>query len=203
VHKSWPTGGGHRVHYVEKSSIGCAVFWNEQSLPSLFSVLQLRKETRCPTINQVSRVKIQIRSPASRVKTQIKNPASRHRIPAKAASPATRNKKQTARFGGPFYFGVAVALQTPSIPVHSARTGRSFESSWQDRRKIFISKILVAIKLIGALALAALYFACACRKSNPNILVVLCVPKIRFGVVPVVNLIGLTSEAESRNPSVL
>ena len=87
----------------QKSSIGCALFLERTKLPIVVFRSATRKETRCPTINQVSRVKIQIRSLASRVKTQIKNPANRHRIPAKAASQATRNKKQAARFGGPLY----------------------------------------------------------------------------------------------------
>jgi hypothetical protein len=87
----------------QKSSIGCALFLERTKLPIVVFRSPTRKETRCPTINQVSRVKIQIRSLASRVKTQIKNPANRHRIPAKAASQATRNKKQAARFGGPLY----------------------------------------------------------------------------------------------------
>ena len=110
------TDRGRAPHSVrQKSSIGFAFFLERTKLPIVVLCSPTRKETRCPTINQVSRVKIQTRSPASRVRTQIKSPANRHRIPAKAASLATRNKKQTARFGGPFLFFAKREGQTKKI----------------------------------------------------------------------------------------
>jgi hypothetical protein len=99
----------------KKVPLAVHFFWNEQSFPSLSSVPNSKGSP-----SPVSRVKIQTKSPANRVKTQIKNPANRHRIPAKAASPATRNKKQTARCGEPFRSLRSAKVKRKKYAIHDS-----------------------------------------------------------------------------------